>query len=351
MFSALTHKTAYFAFVGTEVIAVAAEESKSPQTSVPKAIFVSILCSLIAYLMLTIAITLLIPSQQLSPNSALSEAFHTRGIVWAKHLIAVGAIAGLTSSLCTTMYPVTRLLYSMGEDGLLFFPFSGTHKATSTPVFATLFSGMACGWLGLYFELSHLIEMMSIGTLQAYTVVCTNVLLVRYRVTPVGFLVKDGDVTLLNNDTLVSETDHSVRMSPTRRTFMMVSASVFVIILLVFMLALLLLKYGFFVRHGYFVALVVLFVLIGALTIAITVITLQPQNSQHTQTDLPFTVPLVPIVPVFAIFVNIFLMMQLKSLTWARFTLWMAIGKLSIPQFAGKLSPLFSRKRRTCPQS
>ena len=152
---------AYFAFVGTEIITVAAEETKTPQAAVPKAIFVSILCSTIAYVMLTIALTLLVPSTELSINSTLAEAFHVRGIVWAKHLIAVGAIAGLTSSLCTTMYPVTRLLFSMGEDGLLFFPFAGTHKVTNTPVFATLFAGMVCGWLGLYFELAHLIDLTS----------------------------------------------------------------------------------------------------------------------------------------------------------------------------------------------
>lgn len=314
-------KVAFFTFVGIEVIAASAEETKNPASNIPKAIFFSLLACLSSYIATTISVTLLVNFKDIRNDSSIPEAFFVRGIPWLKYVIAVGVVAGLSSSLIGTMFTVPRLLYTMATDGLLFFPFAGLNKTTKTPIFSTLFSGIACGWLSLYFELSSLIEIMTIGTLQAYTMVAACVLLLRYQVTPAGYIVKESDIILLSNESIVSEREN-IRMSPTKRTFKLVAISMMFIIMTITGLAFLLMNFGLYLLHGYFIAIVFFFLLLASFTIALTVIALQPQNVF----DLPFKVPLVPIIPVAAIFINIFFMMSLSGLTWARFGLWMIFG-------------------------
>lgn len=314
--------TAFFAFVGFETIATSGEEVKDPAKAIPKAIFSSLGVSFLAYGSLILTVTLIVSYKDLDDNAAIPNAFSQRGLTWAKYVIASGGIAGLTSSLISTMFAVPRLLFSMSDDGLLFSPFGRINTFTKTPVFGTIFTGLITGWLAMYFDLSTLVEMMSIGTLQAYTMVATCVLLMRYQVAPVGMVHTETGFQPITNDSLVNETER-VRMSPTKRSAMLATMATFVIIVLSLFLSCLFIYAGDKLLHGYFWAIVSFFTFLGALTVAITVIVLQPQNKHN----MPFTVPLVPLLPVVSIFINISLMMELSPITWARFGLWMFLGK------------------------
>ncbi|XP_057314424.1 probable cationic amino acid transporter [Hydractinia symbiolongicarpus] len=321
--------TAFFAFVGFDVIAASAEEVKNPATSIPNAIVTSLAICFLGYAGVAATLTLMVPYNELKTNAALPEAFHQRGLKWAKYVIASGAVAGLTSSLVGSMFPVPRLLYSMADDGLLFAPFAKINKTTKTPIFSTVFTGFFTGWLAMYFDLSTLVEMMSIGTLQAYTMVAASVLLLRYQILPVGIVNTDNGFAAISSDSLVTEKE-KIRMSPTKRSYMLVKSSMFVILVDTMLMGGLLVNYGTVILHGYFWAIVSFFFLLGILTVAMTIIMLQPQNKY----DIPFSVPFVPVLPIMSIFINMFLMMSLSAITWARFTVWMAVG-LTIYLFYG----------------
>jgi len=318
--------SAFFAFVGFDVIATSAEEAIKPAKTIPFAIFATLAICLFLYSGVGAVLTLLVPYHELKNEGALPEAFHQRGVRWAKYVIGTGAVAGLTASVASSMLPVPRLLYSMADDGLLF-PFLGViNKSTQTPIFGTLLTGILASVLAFYFDLSHLVEMMSIGTLQAYTMVSVCVLLLRYQPLPIG-MVEDTENGFepLSNESLVTEKER-IRMSPTKRSYILVKIATTVIVVATFGLSWLLANYGLKVLGGVFSAVVLFFIFGGMIAVAMTVVVLQPQN----QFELPFRTPLVPLVPFLSILFNSFLMMSLAMMTWVRFTVWVVIGKILI---------------------
>ena len=315
--------TAFFAFVGFDVIATSAEEVKHPATMVPHAILLTLGVCLAAYLSLAGTLTLIVSYNDLEENAAIPNAFHDRGLGWAKYVIASGAIAGLTSSLMGSMFAVPRLLYSMGDDGLLFSAFARINSVTKTPIFSSIFTGLMAGWLAMYFDLSTLVEMMSIGTLQAYTMVAACVLLLRYQVEPVGMIQNpDSSFNSLSQETAINDKD-KIRISPTERSSKLVAIATFVILVVCFALSALFIHGGDKLIRGYFWAITAFFTLLGAFVVAVTVIVLQPQNKYI----IPFKAPLVPVLPVLTIFLNSCLMMELSPITWARFGLWIFLGE------------------------
>ena len=317
--------SAFFAFVGFDVIAASAEETVNPVKTIPLSIFATILICFVFYASVGAVLTLLVPYYELKTDAALPEAFHQRGVHWAKYVIGTGAVAGLTASTASSMLPVPRLLYSMADDGLLFPFLAVVSKATNTPVFGTLLTGIIASVLALYFDLSHLVEMMSIGTLQAYTMVSICVLLLRYQTTPVGMVDTEHGFEAMTNESIVAEKE-LVRLTPTKRSFMLVKMATFSTVLSIFLLSWLMANYGLDLLHGYFWCVVLFFGFSGMIIVSVTVIFLQPQN----KFDLPFQTPCVPFVPLMSVLFNSFLMMSLSSLTWSRFVIWMCIGGFCI---------------------
>ena len=114
-------------------------------------------------------------------NSALVEMFVYVKAYYLKDLIAIAALAGLIVSMLGSMFPMPRVVYSMAKDGLIFERFSAIWSPTGTPMIATVFFGGLTTIVSLLVSLEVLVEMMSIGTLMAYTLVSTCVLLLRYQ--------------------------------------------------------------------------------------------------------------------------------------------------------------------------
>lgn len=103
------------------------------------------------------------------------------GMSWAGMVVSIGALFGLSTSLLGAMLPLPRVLYAMASDGVLPRPLAKVHPSLHTPLLATLLSGALAATMALLFDLSQLVDMMSIGTLMAYTMVGVCVLLLRYR--------------------------------------------------------------------------------------------------------------------------------------------------------------------------
>lgn len=327
---------AFFAFVGFDVIATAVEESNNPSKDVPVAMILTIGICFVAYFGVSAVLTLMVPYNQLAERGALPEVFAMRGAPWAKYIIAVGALCGLTASLIGGLFPLPRMLYAMASDGLIFKFLAKVHPKTEIPVIATVLSGALAAFLALIFDLEALVEMMSIGTLLAYTIVALCVLLLRYQPGSVG-IVKGGEKIFLTNEEtadheapredtrLTQETD-----GPTLQTARLAAIGIYCNVAMYFFISILLIWGGHAILNGRAWA-IFMACLLGILLVTFIVLLVrQPQN----KTPLPFKVPCVPAIPLFSIFINVFLILKLNYLTWIRFAVWMTIG-LSIYIFYG----------------
>ncbi|XP_027044288.1 high affinity cationic amino acid transporter 1-like isoform X2 [Pocillopora damicornis] len=327
---------AFFAFVGFDVIATAVEESNNPSKDVPVAMILTIGICFVAYFGVSAVLTLMVPYNQLAERGALPEVFAMRGAPWAKYIIAVGALCGLTASLIGGLFPLPRMLYAMASDGLIFKFLAKVHPKTEIPVIATVLSGALAAFLALIFDLEALVEMMSIGTLLAYTIVALCVLLLRYQPGSVG-IVKGGEKIFLTNEEtadheapredtrLTQETD-----GPTLQTARLAAIGIYCNVATYFFISILLIWGGHAILNGRAWA-IFMACLLGILLVTFIVLLVrQPQN----KTPLPFKVPCVPAIPLFSIFINVFLILKLNYLTWIRFAVWMTIG-LSIYIFYG----------------
>jgi len=108
------------------------------------------------------------------------HAFQQVGQPWAAWIVTVGSAFGLTASLMGSLMPMPRIVYAMAKDGLLFRCLAAVHPRFKTPFTATLLTGSLAAVFAMVTELDALVDMMSIGTLLAYTLVAVSILIVRY---------------------------------------------------------------------------------------------------------------------------------------------------------------------------
>lgn len=195
----------FYAFVGFDSIATSGEEARTPSTSIPLATILSLGIVTIAYVLVSAALTLMIPYDQINPAAALSDAFGSLNLPWAKYLISIGALCGMTTTLLGSLYALPRCLYAMSVDGLIFSFFGKVNEHTQVPMFNLVVSGLCSALLALLFDLEKLVEFMSIGTLLAYTIVSASVIVLRYRPATVEEAV-----------TFVSPADASSEAAPAR---------------------------------------------------------------------------------------------------------------------------------------
>ncbi|XP_067947038.1 cationic amino acid transporter 2-like [Watersipora subatra] len=312
--------TCFYAFVGFDVIATTGEEVKNPQKAIPISIIISLLACCAAYCSVSIIITLMVPYYELDATAALPVAFEQVGLVVIQWVISIGAIAGLSCTLLGAIFALPRILYAMGSDGLIFSCFADINQRFGTPVIGTLVSGTFAALMALLFDLDELVDMLSIGTLMAYTLVACSVLLLRYKLD--GESLDEVQQEMRKNETR-NDLVHDSRWHALK-SHHIVALSIIFITFFSFMMGLVVLLMGMHILPQSQANYLWLPFGVGAVgdICCIIVIYRQPQSQQK----LTFKIPLLPIVAGLSISINVILMLQLSSATWIRFGIWMALG-------------------------
>jgi APA family basic amino acid/polyamine antiporter len=170
----------FFAYLGFDVISVAAEESRHPERDVPFGIIGSlVLCSLI-YLAVALVLVGMVPFRGINLESPFSTAFRQVGLPWAADLVALGAIVGITSVFYMLLLAQPRILFAMARDGLLPTWMAKVHPRYHTPHRLTLICGGAVALVSSLTPIEKLAYLCNIGTLFAFFLVCLGVLVLRY---------------------------------------------------------------------------------------------------------------------------------------------------------------------------
>ena len=179
----------FFAFIGFDIVATAAEETRNPKRDLPRAIIGSLVIVTVLYVLVTVVLTAMVPYDQLGPlqpdgshdgdAATLASAFTAVGVDWAAKVIAIGALAGLTTVVLVLMLGQSRIIFAMSRDGLLPRGMAQVNEKTGTPARITVGVGVAVAMIAGLSEIGVLEEMVNVGTLFAFVLVSIGVVVLR----------------------------------------------------------------------------------------------------------------------------------------------------------------------------
>lgn len=335
----------FYGYVGFDAVACTVEEAKNPRRDIPLAIVGSLFIIFLFYFGISTAITLVLPYYEQDINTPLVKVLHVMGFSYLENAICIGAISALSAGLLGTIFPLPRVIYAMAEDGLLFKFLSGVNSYTKTPLIATILSGLLTAIVSGIFDLEQLIDMMSIGTLLAYTIVTICVLLLRFKVESkqtVKLCEANANITrgfkITFNLTRARYPSYHTHF----KTKLAISSYCIFVTLLCFMF-----NYGEKIfsesTRIYLYAIIITLMVFSYIVLA-----RQPQNDE----SLGFKVPFVPLLPCLSIIINVYLMVKLNMATWFRFFIWLTIGFFIYVFYAidnseqGKLDKLVSQREK-----
>jgi len=170
----------FFAYIGFDAVSTQAEEARNPGRDVPIGIIASLLICTALYISVAAIITGMVPYTQINVDAPIAVAFRDAGLAWAQFVILVGALTGMTSVMLVLMLSQPRILLAMSRDGML--PksfFAAVHPAFKTPWKSTILTGVCVASFSSLFPLSVLLELVNIGTLLAFAIVCLAVWVMR----------------------------------------------------------------------------------------------------------------------------------------------------------------------------
>jgi basic amino acid/polyamine antiporter, APA family len=238
----------FFAFIGFDVVATTAEETRNPQRDMPIGILGSLAICTVLYVVVSLVLTGIVKYTQLNTAAPMADALKAVGYNWIANLVSLGALAGLTTVILILLMGQSRVLFAMSRDRLLPGWLSSVHPRFRTPWVISLITGAVVALIATFVPLTTLADVVNIGTLFAFVLVSIGVIVLR-----------------------------------------------------------------------------------------------------RTQPDLPraFRTPAVPLVPILAVIACVFLMLNLGSLTWWRFAVWMAIGLVVYFTYGYRHSRLAREERPT----
>ena len=169
----------FFAFIGFDVVATAAEETKNPQRDMSRGILGSLIICTVLYVAVTLVVTGMQQYTEMSPTAPLAEAFKSVNQPFFAGAISLGASVGLITVCMILLLGQTRVFFAMSRDGLLPRVFSVTHPKYRTPYRATVLLGVVIAIVAGFTSLEKLAELVNIGTLFAFVIVALGVIILR----------------------------------------------------------------------------------------------------------------------------------------------------------------------------
>ena len=172
----------FFAFIGFDVVATTAEETRDPKRAVPRGILGSLAIVTVLYVATALVVTGMVKYTELATEDGeqktLATAFSVNHVDWAANIISIGALAGLTTVVMVLMLGQVRVIFAMSRDGLLPRGLSRTGEH-GTPVRATILVGALVAAAATFFPAGKLEEMVNVGTLFAFILVSAGVMILR----------------------------------------------------------------------------------------------------------------------------------------------------------------------------
>jgi APA family basic amino acid/polyamine antiporter len=171
----------FLAYIGFDAMSTTAEESRNPGRDVPFGIIGSLLVCSVLYIVVSVLLTMLVPYSELNNAEPVAYALSAVGYRMGSAIVAVGAVAGITSVLLATMYGQTRIVFAMSRDGFLPSWVSKVHPRYGTPYMVTIVMSIAAALVAGVTPIQVLAELVNIGTLFAFVLASVGVLALRYK--------------------------------------------------------------------------------------------------------------------------------------------------------------------------
>jgi basic amino acid/polyamine antiporter, APA family len=170
----------FFAYIGFEAVSTAAQEAKDPQRTMPIGILASLGICTVLYVLMALVTTGMAPYQTLNNPAPVATALaNVPQLAWMKQAVNIGVAVGLGSTILTLLYGQSRILYAMTRDGLLPAFFGRVNPKTQTPIIGTIIVSAFAALFGGLFPIKILGELVSMGTLLAFGLICMGVLYLR----------------------------------------------------------------------------------------------------------------------------------------------------------------------------
>ena len=171
----------FFAYIGFDAVSTAAQETKNPQRDMPIGIIGSLVVCTILYIIVALVLTGLVSYKALNVGDPIVVGIQATGHAWGTMLVEFGAVCGLGTTMLVMLFGQSRVFFSMGRDGLVWPWASKVHPKTRTPWISNIVFGLIAGIMPALLPVGKLAELVNMGTLLAFAIVCAGVWILRVR--------------------------------------------------------------------------------------------------------------------------------------------------------------------------
>lgn len=170
----------FFAVFGYDTLTTAAEEARDPQRDIPRAVLLSLAIALTLYVAMSLILTGIVRYDTLDNPAPVATAFATLGLPWVTLVVSLAAVTGIASVMVAFQLACARIWFAMSRDGLLPAWFAQVHPRFRTPHRPTLIAGALTAVVAALYPIREVAELVNIGTLSAFVVICVAVVVFRY---------------------------------------------------------------------------------------------------------------------------------------------------------------------------